>query len=460
MNILYITGNLSRDYKYTEDSRFEPSFDIIPHVGGFDEDITETITLLKSPYVPTKGDKIYFLPAVNVPRIKFKNVCVEHGIKNVRDVTQANIIFGSKKSLYEMTTSHWAYKCSVKDFLSFVEIIKDKMDDYDLEKIETALEFYTNEYLALDYNTMSCVYSHVPDVPEETKYSDKMVVVKSDYKDLFLDIINKLILDESSVINVLNGEDAAEIDKVMFEHISEMFDSSDNDNHVLAMEIMANSKYVESLIYLELLFYKYSGKISSTNTKNHVNFKSLVSYLGKDKNYLGTDIDDVVNSLRDKDQLTPDKLDILLSHTSKDIQQSGDSRYFTVKTVSVKPEVLAELNSNYSYELQEDFVPTVAETPVVKEVVKEIPVQVEAIAEEPESEFAAEDNFEEEVEWPVEEPIFTEEQEEEIEEAFARLERKELKSELIALEEQQVTPEPVSNNNQIETNGTDDFGWF
>jgi hypothetical protein len=36
-----------------------------------------------------------------------------------------------------------------------------------------------------------------------------------------------------SVMNVLNGEDATEIDKGMFEHLSEMFDSSDNDNHVL-----------------------------------------------------------------------------------------------------------------------------------------------------------------------------------------------------------------------------------
>jgi hypothetical protein len=49
----------------------------------------------------------------------------------------------------------------------------------------------------------------------------------------------------------------------------------------LAMEIMANSKYVESLIYLELLFYRYAGRISDRHTKNHVNFKSLLGYLGK-----------------------------------------------------------------------------------------------------------------------------------------------------------------------------------
>lgn len=404
MTILRIKSDIPR---YSEDyTRFpDPSFDLDIITGGFDTEIADSFNIVKTPYSPSKGDKIYFLPSVSVPRVKFKNVCVEFGVKTIRDVEQANIIFGSKKSISDITTYTWTYKCKTEDFKAFIKLYESEIDDHNLEKIETALEFYDNEYVAIDYNLYDWIINKLPEIKIDSRYSDRLSMVKEEYVDLFNAIQGKEILDEASVINVLNGEDATEIDKGMFDHLSDMFDSSDNDNHVLAMEIMANSKYVESLIYLELLFYRYANKISDRHTKNHVNFKSLVSYLGKDKNYLGTDIDDIVNSLRDKDQLNPDKLDILLSYTSNDIQQRGDTKYFTVKTISVTPEILAQLNTNYTYGLQEDF------TPIIEEVVEEIPEVVEPVVEvEPE---------------PVSE-----------------------------------ISESQSNNNQIETNDTNDFEWF
>jgi hypothetical protein len=61
--------------------------------------IADSFNMVKTPYTPSKGDKIYFLPGVSVPRVKFKNVCVEHGVKTIRDVEQATVIFGSKKSI-------------------------------------------------------------------------------------------------------------------------------------------------------------------------------------------------------------------------------------------------------------------------------------------------------------------------------------------------------------------------
>lgn len=433
MNILEIVSGVSRYDYYNELSPI--SFSIRMHTGGFGQDISDTVVLNKTPYTPTKGDKIFFLPNVSVPRVKFKNVCVEHNVKNVRDFTQATVFFGSKKSLNEMTNTSWRYKCPTKEFLAFFELVRPKMDEYDIEKVETALEFYTEELIAVDYNLRGMINSEDSIVKDEALgYSENLMIIKEEYQELFKFLQGKTILDESSVINVLNGEDAAEIDKAMFDHLSEMLDSSDTDNHVLAMEIMANSKYVESLIYLELLFYKFSHTISNTHTKNHVNFKSLISYLAKDKNYLGTDIDEVVNSLRDKGQLTSDNLDILLTYASKDIQQRGDTKYFTVKTISVVPDVLAELNSNYTYGVQEDFSPTVSEILTVEEVIE---IEEPVTYQESESEFAAEDNFD----------ISNEEGEED-------------DTDVLEPETISVVSESESNNNQIETNGTNDFEWF
>jgi hypothetical protein len=437
MNILQINSGISR-YDYVNE-RGPVSFSIKLHVGGFGQDISDELSLNKIPYTPTEGDKIFFLPNVNVPRVKFKNVCVEHNVKNVRDFTQATVFFGSKKSLNEMTSTNWLYKCPVKEFLAFFELVKPKMDEYDIEKVETALEFYTEDLIAVDYDLRGMINSEDSIIKDQSfGYSENLMIVKEEYQELYKFLQNKTILDESSVINVLNGEDATEIDKVMFDHLSEMLDSSDTDNHVLAMEIMANSKYTESLIYLELLFYKYAHIISNSKTKTHVNFKSLISYLGKDKNYLDANIDKVVTSLIDKGQLTSDNLDILLTYASKDIQQRGDSKYFTVKTISVIPDVLAELNSNYTYGIQEDYVSTVSEAPVVEEIAEEIPEVEELIIEaEPESEFATEDNFD----------ISNEEGEEDT-------------TDVLEPETVSVVSESESNNNQIETNGTNDFEWF
>lgn len=424
MNIIKITCDIAR-YSENYDRFPDGTFDIDILTGNFDTEVTDLFNLVKKPYTPSKGDKIYFLPGVNIPRVKFKNVCVEHGIKTIRDIEQATVIFGSKKSLCDITTSHWSYKCKTSDFKDFIKLYEADIDNHSLEKIENAFEYYDQEFIAIDYNLKDWIANKVSG-GNSFPYSQRLSMIKDEYADLFNSLLNKEILDESCVMNVLNGEDATEIDKEMFEHLSEMFESSDNDNHVLAMEIMANCKYVESLIYLEMLFYKYAGRISDKHTKNHVNFKSLLGYLEKDKSYLGTDIDDIAKSLENKDQFTTDKLEIIMEYLSKDIQNTGDSKYFTVKTITVHPDYIANLGSNYTYEVQKDYVPILVENPITEEEIEEIPIQIEAVIEEQESEFTVEDTLEEEV--------------------VTNLDN--------------ICDKPESNNNQIKTNDTNDFDWF
>jgi hypothetical protein len=191
---------------------------------------------------------------------------------------------------------------------------------------------------------------------------------------------------------------------------------------------MANSKYVESLIYIKLLFYKFASEMSNSNTKNHVNFKSLLAYLNSDSRYFDTDMDNIVRCLIDKDQFTPDKLDILLKYASEDIQNRGNSKYFSVKNITVNPEFITQLNHNYEYRLEKEFIPAVSE--VIEEVV-------------------------------VEEEISTSESELNKETIASE---EELAHELYGVDndniEVSLTPEPLSNNNQINTNESTDIDWF
>jgi len=255
-----------------------------------------------------------------------------------------------------------------------------------------------------------------------SKYSEKIVYIEDDFKEEFLRLQSLKIFDESSVIDILNGEEAAVIDKDMFEHISEMFNSSDRDNWVLAMEIMANSKYTDSLIYIELLFYYHAGKIMDVHSKNHVNFKSLVSYLNKDMRYLHTNIDGVTKSLINKGQFTTDKVEIVMDYLHSDIIQSGNSDYYTVKTISVNPDFIAQLGTNYTYQVQADYIGP------------EIPVEF--------------DEEEERVATPEIETIFIEEE-------------NKAEADLFELESTPEVSESQLNNHQItQTNESTDIDWF
>jgi len=436
-NILYFECDLESHWSSTDNT--EVSFHIDSWLGTFTEDTTDLLNIVKEPYLPQKGDKIYFLPEVSIPRVKFKNVSLEYGIKTVRDSAQANVFFGCSKSAHHMTDTKWAYSLPVTELKAFIEIIAHRLEEHTVDKIETALEFYDNDVVAISWTIMNNIHGALSGTTC-SKYSKRLVTIDDAYKEEFENLQSIKIYDESSVIDILNGEEATVIDKDMFEHIREMFKSSDRDNWVLAMEIMANSKYTESLIYLELLFYFNANRIADINSKNHVNFKSLVSYLGKNMRYLNTDIDEVVDSLVKKDQFTPDKLEIVMEYLSGDIQNTGDSKYFTVKTITVHPDHIANLGSNYTYEVQTDYVG-------------------------PEKDIDLDD--EEERVSVQNEILISEEDDELLGEAFARLERKELKDELIALEEAsndtEVTlkTELLSNNHQItQTNESNDIDWF
>jgi hypothetical protein len=154
--------------------------------------------------------------------------------------------------------------------------------------------------------------------------------------------------------------------------------------------------------------------------------------LNKELRYLYTDLDGVVDSLIRKDQFTPDKMEIVMNHLKDVITQTGDSKHFTVKTITIHPDFIAQLGTNFTYQVQDDYISP--EVPVEMEEEEKIPVpEIETIVDE----------------------------EELLEEAITRVEREDNKAILVELEEQIQASEPESNNNQItQTNESNDLDWF
>lgn len=407
-------------------------------------------------YDPTKGDKLFFLPGVNIPRVKLKDLSLQHGIKTVRDINQATHVFAGKNTKDKIVSGQWFYTMqtkAIRDILADPDLV---MDDYYKDNLNQALEFYTEDEVILHYHTANELRnSELPYVKKHIQWisrsSNVLYTVDDEHKDLFPGIATLDIFHESKLLKHINGDDAATIDETMFLQISDMFMSSDQDNHILAMEIMANCNYIDSLLYIEMLFEKYYHQMDNCHTKNHVNFKSLLSFLGKSKTYMNTRIDDIVDSLINKGVFDIEKINVIMKYYGDDIACAGGTKYFEVKSVTLSKDIAKLLNTNYVHQTFQDYIP-------------EADLEVPEIHGDLADLNSLEDNTP-----GVADDI--EISDEDIEDAFTRIERNELKSELIALEEENEvseletnkepgTSEEESNNNQIIEKNDDDFEWF
>ena len=361
------------DFHYSLENNRLIEVDIEIETTNYFDPSIDTFNINQNGYTPMKGDKLYFLPGVNIPRIKLKDLATKFGIRTVRDVSEANVIFGSSKTKDKMTGYTWKYKIPTTIVQLFFETYKNDMDDYQYSKLENALEFYTEEYILTDWSTARNFTDN--DLPQWNSYSQQpqflsfnssrntssehVHEVNKEYIHLYDLIKGREIIDESCLLDQLNGDDAVIIDADMFTQLSTMFNSSDDDNHILAMEIMANSKYKESLLYIEMLFKDHSYMIGQSNTKNHVNFKSLLSYLNKSNRYIETSLDDIMESLISKNVLSSDKIDVLLNAYGHELGNRGDSTFFKVKSVTINEDTLDILNEDYNYKLIKDYIPSI-----------------------------------------------------------------------------------------------------
>jgi len=290
-----------------------------------------------------QGDKLFFATGVTIPRVKLKNIYNEFGVKSVRDVEQADKIIIGHKTDDDLCSSNWTYKMTTEGFKNFIEaLVPDvNIDTYYLQKITDALEFYQNEYVVIDdYHSARLLTD--PAVPnplsgEDSKGSSPFYYIKADRVEEYKSYEGKDIYHEDSLLKYINGTDAVTIDETMYNTLCGMFNSGDTDNTVLAMEIMANSNYFESLVYILMLFEEYGYRISDQRSRNHVNFKGLCSYLGVSPNYISKD--DVVLGLLQKDAVTIENMSVVIKKYHDWVSSNGDSTYFKVQAVTFNDQI-------------------------------------------------------------------------------------------------------------------------
>ena len=372
-------------------------------------------------YVPTKGDTIYLLPGVNIPRMKLKDLALNLGIRVVRDPEKATVVFSGKSSMGKLTTSTWYYFADADTILNNVK--KLCTDQYYIDKLETAISSTGAKEVCSGWSDMRNTLCNGKIDIYESRY---FYGIEPEYLDTYNAIQGKPIYCESELLTNINGDDSTVIDYEVYQQLKTMFQSSDDDNHVLAMEIMANSHYENSILYLLMLISEFHYTISNTHTKNHVNFKSMLAYFNwVPRNISSQDADDIIKIIDEKGLLTLDMIKILYKEYTSDIHRNiAYDDVFEIKEITI----------------QQDYLDKLGLTSLNLINPKELEVT------------AAVDD------------IVTDEL---IEAAITNIKRAELKSELIALEAENTVseselnnPEEESNNNQIEETNGEDFEWF
>lgn len=333
----------------------------------------------------TPYQKYFLLPGTAVPRVKLQNLSVDSGIKTVRDINSADVCFYSANTLNKLSHTEYQYAIPKAQLELAVEEAKyNGTDDYILNRIATALTLVEADVLACDWNSRNFLIQGSTGLKRlfhDSKISsshirDRYHMVESENCDLIDKIISgsvKLVHEKELLAN-LNGDDALVITQTEFDQITSMFKSSDQDNHILAMEIMANCNYQESMYYLLKAFKDFHQQMSNQRAKNHVNFKSLVSFLniGSASYNWSLGAMQIVNLLKDKSLLTLELVNKVIEDYTQEIKNfsSLEKNPIIIKSFTLSEELLAYFNTNYTNSIVQDFEPVVVE-PIAEEAVVE-----------------------------------------------------------------------------------------
>jgi hypothetical protein len=309
-----------------------------------------------------KGDRIYFLKGTTVPRFKIRNKIKHLGASITNSLSAATIVVGSPEAIDNIVTKAYTHLCCSKNLITWLEryypigcldLIKLSQAINKLGNPKVLVSFYNTE---LDSSDLSETYKQKmeaqnPDYDENTDPENPSIStwiysfkgdVSEDLKEAYTKNLLKMVSQEALLKDI--NTDNITIDRQTFEELRVMFNSTDNQNKVLAMEIMANADYEKSLVYLLLLLKEFEKEIYGSKEKKHVNFKALLNYTGFQFKQRGaTTIDDIVEILKKKNAYTKESLEIILPIVQEDLIYQ--SEHFEFKA-QIKPEIQDQLSEN------------------------------------------------------------------------------------------------------------------
>jgi len=304
----------------------------------------------KSGYTPKEGDKIHFLPDCTVPRFKIKDYCEKYKVSVVRDPDKANAIFGIDKYLEGFIQNSYEYQVPVDIYNQFISKFFGE-GTINHMKHRGVIKQLDSSFI-LTGSTDSCIIDETLSIEMEQTY-DLYEFFKQEKGTLekFLEYLDPegRYFHQNDILKSINTN---VMTREMYDEIKTMLSSDDKDNHVIALEIMTNSDYEKSCIWLLLLFKEYGNPIYDCNTRHHVNFKALIEFLDIKGEIHRINSDRIISILRKKKLLTKEVLRTVMGIVAEEIQNDIRENSFRVKSVVPTSEVLSDVVDREDEELE------------------------------------------------------------------------------------------------------------
>lgn len=339
----------------------------------------EALTQITSDkYIYNKKDKLFFGAGCTIPRHKVREWGKQHDISITIKPEKANVNVISNNwvnNLFGYWSSYYNVLVDKNNFIEFLEL------NY-TDTVDTLIQLIKDsEYDKLIINKhdhkdimghKQSYYNHSNKVltPTEIKEKKEKIGVISQYCEMFghkewktedkdyeWDLIddskqkckdlNKLFDLDASVTTILDttlvdmvNKNAITIDDEMANQLFDMLNSADKKNHILAMEIIANSNYRTSLHKILLIFRRIGWRVYDRPEKNHVNFKSLIKFIDLHE-WSNPSYDDIIKSLIAKKYLTKEILEEIMPLVKTEIKADISNYHpvFKVNTITVSNEV-------------------------------------------------------------------------------------------------------------------------
>ena len=255
---------------------------------------------LTDDWEPDPKDRLYFFPGCAVPRFKVRekfNTTIKpeyataafisaSGLKasdtmfNV--VNQAVIIDGD----YLSNWLEYIYGEKHHFVIKFKSLLINCEDDVVVDKLTLYKFKYgcpSNAYHDPQSISNWRNYAHGETGSLKIPGADKEISFYSPVLNSVLDKLDCPIYSQDAIIKLLN-EDNIVIDQKKYDELRVMAKSSDEENIILVMELMANANYKKSFVYLLLLLKEFKTEISARHKEiSHVNFKALLNFLDLDE---------------------------------------------------------------------------------------------------------------------------------------------------------------------------------
>lgn len=313
----------------------------------------------KANRLPVAGDKMYFLNDVVIPRFKIKSFCEETGGKVVKYLNSGNYVIIGKKTIGKFFENSYNIEADKDECLDFINLLINNMQSLtpvwmtDLRQL--IIDCDENVLFSNNY-TFSKWFKDHTDI--NLGYSQSLTEISYDNYSKLTEIMSLTcdIVEEDVILKDLNKNTV--MDKEIFENIQKLFESVDNENTKLAMELMSNCDFDKSAPYLLLLLKMFHKKIYDSSTKNHVNFKGMLNYFNLHVNdTYRMEYNDILRIIMQKKVLYKSSMQILKDMVLEDMNPSLHYKVIDIAFIDENDEVV---------EIIDDTI--VAEVPEVPEI--------------------------------------------------------------------------------------------